>query len=414
MFYTGLEIARSLGGRGIPVLGLTAQRGVYGNATRFAKTQFVPDSKLEPEALLTSLLAIGRSLPCRGILFPTRDHDLVFLDRFRAQLEPYFSLVMPGSGPLETCLNKWETFVSARNAGIDAPWCLAVEDRAGLESALGGIAYPCVLKPVAAHHWREAGRWALVGGRKAIVVRSEAELLAEYTQIARAEKRVLIQQLVPGPDSNLEIVGCYIDSNSKWAAGFTAQKLAQSPEGFGTGCILRTADRNGLFERTRTLLEAMRFTGMAEVEYKWDAKSGKYYLIEINPRPWDQLALGRVSGVDLSLLAYADHAAMPAPALNPDTAVHKWIAEDAFVIESLRLAWRRDRRFFSLLKLAAGHRTYAIWSPRDPLPFLSYLTQGLPSVLGGLLKAALAKARPAGDPHGQPATLLSKPARERR
>ena len=50
MFDTGLGIARSLGSRGIPVIGLSAQSGVYGNATRYAKVLPSPDSKAEPEA----------------------------------------------------------------------------------------------------------------------------------------------------------------------------------------------------------------------------------------------------------------------------------------------------------------------------------------------------------------------------
>ena len=48
MFYTGLGIARSLGEHKIPVIGLTSQRGIYGNFTRYAKTVFCPDSRREP------------------------------------------------------------------------------------------------------------------------------------------------------------------------------------------------------------------------------------------------------------------------------------------------------------------------------------------------------------------------------
>src|ERR1039458_4676874 len=79
MYYTGLGIARSLGEHGIPVLGLTAQRGIYGNFTRYAKTVSSPDSRSEPEALLAFLLQIGRQLKDRAIVFPTRDDDLLFL-----------------------------------------------------------------------------------------------------------------------------------------------------------------------------------------------------------------------------------------------------------------------------------------------------------------------------------------------
>ena len=121
--------------------------------------------------------------------------------------------------------------------------------------------------------------------------------------------------------------------------------------------------------------------------------SGKHYLIEVNPRPWDQLSLGRASGVDLSLAAYSDHAALPAPAIAPSRKHIKWIAEDAFLIESLHLLWRHDNRLWSLFRLAAGPRIYAIWSWRDPLPFLAYATAALPALLRSALQAAAARLR---------------------
>ena len=45
LFYTGLGIARSLGERGIPVIGLSAHRGIYGSYTRYAEVRSSPDSR---------------------------------------------------------------------------------------------------------------------------------------------------------------------------------------------------------------------------------------------------------------------------------------------------------------------------------------------------------------------------------
>ena len=106
------------------------------------------------------------------MLFPTRDDDLVFLDRYRSQLEPYFSLVMPGSEVLEACLNKWQTYEWAVKTGVAAPKAWTFEDAKGLERIIGEVTYPCVLKAVAAHHWRKGGNWELVGARKAIAIAS--------------------------------------------------------------------------------------------------------------------------------------------------------------------------------------------------------------------------------------------------
>src|SRR5205823_7429481 len=101
----------------------------------------------------------------------------------------------------------------------------------------------------------------LVGARKAIGVFSREELITEYRLIARAEKRVLIQEMVTGGDENLLIAAGYVDQGSNWVAGFTAQKLLQVPDGFGTGCIVQAVNRPEIFASTIRLLKAMKFTG---------------------------------------------------------------------------------------------------------------------------------------------------------
>src|SRR5262249_19360716 len=155
MFYTGLGIARSLGERGFPVIGLSAQRGIYGNFTRYAKTVFCPDSRNEPEALLAFLLQWGAKNRERAIVFPTRDDDVLFLDRYRRELEPYFILAIAPGEALEACLNKWETYLWARKAGVPAPKSWIVDGERSLAAVLPEVTYPCVMKPVSSHDWRK-------------------------------------------------------------------------------------------------------------------------------------------------------------------------------------------------------------------------------------------------------------------
>jgi D-aspartate ligase len=372
VYYTGLGIARSLGEHGVPVIGLTSHRGVYGNFTRYARVRSCPDSRSQPEALLEYFLKLRRELSEPPVVFPTRDDDLVFLDRFREDLAPRFRLVLPERDVLNACLNKWETYVRAREAGVPAPRSWLIEELKDLHAVLSGISYPCVLKPLAAHHWRQGRNWDKVGGRKAICISSRQELLAEYALVAQADHRALVQEMVPGGDDCLWVAACYLDKDSQWVAGFNAQKLVQSPPGFGTGCIVQAAERPELFDRTVRLLQQMRFTGIAEVEYKWDIRMSEYQLIEINPRPWDQHRLGKTCGIDLIYLAYCDQAGWPRPELKRKVSSRKWIAEDSFFMAALRFLWRRDPAFWSLLRLARGKRVYAIWSARDPLPLIGY------------------------------------------
>ena len=359
-----------------------------------------PDSRDEPEKLLVFFLELRKTVAAGAVIFPTRDADVIFLDRFREALLPHFVPFIPERGALDVCLDKWETYLAARRAGVATPKCWLVNSDEALRQSLPEITYPCVLKPAVADSWRTSSNWDQVGRRKAIGITCQTELLAEYARIARAEARTLVQEMIPGDDSNLVIAACYLDRQSDWVAGFNTQKLVQIPEGFGTGCIVQAAQRPELFQPALRLLRDIHFSGIAEVEFKWNAAKSEYQLIEINPRLWDQHRLGKGCGADLAWLAYCEYAGIERPPLAIRPSAEKWIAEDVFVSAALGLLRRRGSRLRSLLLLAKGKRIYGVWSASDPLPSLAYWTLVLiPRFIGAAVRSiwTSTKARfPAG------------------
>jgi predicted ATP-grasp superfamily ATP-dependent carboligase len=271
---------------------------------------------------------------------------------------------------------------------VAAPRAWIIEDVESMERAAKEAAYPCVLKPLEAHYWRQGGNWELVGARKAIAVGGAADLRSEYRAIARADHRALLQEMVPGSDDNLVTAACYIDAHSRCLGGFQTRKLLQVPEGFGTGCIVQSVALPELMEPTVRLLQAMDYRGIAEVEYKFDSEAGAYKLIEVNPRPWDQHRLGNAAGVDLVYAAWCEHAGLPAPAGTQPVPGAKWIAEDTLATALVRSLRHGTARFAALLQLARGKRIYAIGSWKDPLPSLLYwTTRYLPDLAGGCARS---------------------------
>jgi predicted ATP-grasp superfamily ATP-dependent carboligase len=352
-----------------------------------------PDSRDQPEALLAFLLQLREDVPEHSVIFPTRDDDVLFLNRFRPELEGYFTLLLPEGDALDAALNKWKTHHYAEQAGISSPRSWLIESKDELLAVLYEITFPCVMKPVFAQHWRTGRNWKIVGQRKAVGVQTAEELSAEYDNIAQAERRALIQEMIPGGDECLWIAACYMDRSSNLVAGFTAQKLIQVPEGFGTGCAVQTVHRPDLLALASKLLQAIHFSGIAEVEFKTDP-SGDYKLIEINPRPWDQHRLGNACGVDLIHTAFCDLAGLSLPRLCEPTVGHKWIAEDVFSLLLLRSLWRRDGKFMHWLQLAAGPRVYAVSSMKDPLPLLGFLiTRFIPETTASVASLIWSRAR---------------------
>ena len=408
MFYTGLGIARSLGERGIRVIGLSSHRGIYGNYTRYADVRFCPDSRENPDQLIEFLVKLGQELGGISLIYPTRDDDVVFLDRFRSRLSSHFTPVIPSAEALDACLDKWETYGAARKAGVPVPRSWKIENQEDLCGSVSEISFPAVMKPISAYYWRKAGAWDQVGARKAICVHSAIELQQEYKQVAYADGRVLVQEMIPGGDENILIAACYMDQTNKLAGSFTVQKLAQIPEQFGTGCVLKTVDRPELIALAARLLESIKFSGIAEVEFKWSPSAQEYQLIEINPRPWDQHRLGNACGVDLIHLTYCDFSGQNLPAIQKSETEFKWVAEDVMLMESLRSLWRKDGKIRSLRRLAKGKRIYAIWSAADPLPFLAYVPR---HCITEVVRAGWSRFRSALNPRFSGKDAISKPAR---
>src|SRR5258706_1013108 len=115
MSYSGLGIARALAGRGIRIVGLSADRGIYGNFTRSCEVTCAPDSETEPERLAAFLLD-RRDHWSGAVIFPTNDFDVLFLDRFRRELAPHYRLAVPPADRLIRSIDKLALVEAAHRA----------------------------------------------------------------------------------------------------------------------------------------------------------------------------------------------------------------------------------------------------------------------------------------------------------
>jgi D-aspartate ligase len=370
LFYTGLGIARNLSGYGIRTIGLSADRKGYGRFSRFLEVRFAPNSHEEPLALKEYLLTAVTELS-GAVIFPTRDADVLFLDNHREQLEPHYRLAIPSRDALLQVIDKASLVEAAIQAGVPVPRTLVVHGTDQIALVAEKVGYPCVVKPVKSVDWRRGSNWQKVGGRKAYLAANEAEFRKEYDRIASITRQLLVQEWVPGSTERIVILGGYMGDNGKPLAYFTARKLVQSPEDFGTGCIVEIAELPELLEPTVRLCQALGYRGMAEVEYKRDDRTGEYKLIEINTRHWDWHRLGMANNVNVSWTAYSDLTGQKyLPQRRKRSSASKWVADDATWSYFLSGVYNQQIQVKTFLKNLSGRRQYGIFDWSDPLPSL--------------------------------------------
>ncbi len=132
---------------------------------------------------------------------------------------------------------------------------------------------------------------------------------------------------------------------------------------------------------------------MAEIEYKYDRSTGCYFLIEVNPRHWDQHELGTCAGINLTWLAYNDIIGRPLSPKFPSYKGRKcrWIAERELTLLLMRSGYRRIANLLhaashlwiqarteetgkisvgEVVRLLSGRKIFAIFHRYDPIPGL--------------------------------------------
>jgi len=376
MFGTGLGIARNLGSYGIPVVGIDSRADTPGSFSRCCRCVIGPDSQNEPEQLVEFLTTIGKSQDQKGILFPTRDADVIFMNRFRKELETFYVIPQPQHDTLDRIMNKARLACVAESVGIGTPLTIQISSMVELNKKQDTIHFPAVVKPIYAHQWKFPRIWEAVGRRKGIKVDEFRELVQVYEQISPHSNDIIVQEWVHGREDQFFVLGAYFDLNSECLGAFTFQKILQYPPDFGLGCLDRTVHNEEVWSLGIRLLKAIGFTGIAEVEFKKDSRTGKYLLIEVNPRHWDQHTLGTACGVNLSYLAYIDLCTpVPPPQMVQEAKSIWWMSGGGLygvLKESLRE--RKCGSLRVLPTLLLGKKVFALYDWHDPKPFLRLMT----------------------------------------
>jgi predicted ATP-grasp superfamily ATP-dependent carboligase len=226
------------------------------------------------------------------------------------------------------------------------------------------LRFPCICKPLYASQWRRVGIWEAVGRQKAMRVECFDELSSFYGKFAHLDPLVSVQEWIEGGEENLLIFGSVTSSEHEPVAFFTARKRLQYPPMAGTGIVVEAIPLPELEPPSRALLSELRFCGISEIEYKRDARDGRLYLIEINPRHWDQHGLGTTVGVNLSEALYRDATGQPTRDMRQSTERVRWIAEAEYARHLARCMGGRAPLRDAALGFGA-RRTWSVFDRRD-------------------------------------------------
>jgi len=293
-----LAMARSLGRHGIPV-GFVAENRLIANFSRYVRFSETWGGA-KGEGAAADLIEIGRRHGLAGwVLMPGGDAETLMVARHRDHLGTFFRLTTPDWATARWALDKHLTYERAESLGIAYPRSYHPANRH--EVANLDCRFPLVLKP-ATHS--EVNAFTL---GKAWRVDDRDALLLRYDQAVAAtggNANIVLQELIPGSGTSQFSYAALWDRGRPIAA-LVARRLRQYPIEFGyTSTFVETIENPEVEEAAVRFLKSLDYSGLVEIEFKYDTRTQRYMLLDVNIRSWTWIALGRRAGIDFPYLVY--------------------------------------------------------------------------------------------------------------
>ena len=379
----GLQSARILAGRGVPVIAIAKNPKYYSARTRVCEEILFTDTG--GPRLIELLEELGPTFSSKAVLFPCQDKNVLVISEHRQRLEPWYHVMLPEHEVVEMMMDKASFYTYAQEMGFPLPPTFILHSRADAERAAAELTYPCIVKPP--YRLRQ---WSKHTKLKGVVADSPEAFLGHYEQMAGWADSLIVQQLILGGDSNHYTCNCYFDRNGQPAVTFTTQKLRQWRPKTGQACLSEEVLNETVVKETLRVYCSVPYRGLGYLEMKRDERSGDYFIIEPNiGRPTGRAATAEAAGVELLYTMYCDAVGLPLPPnrLQNGTGV-KWI----HLLRDLQAAlyhWRRgELTVKEWWHSVRGPKAYAIFSWRDPLPFLAAIFRAVPVMLSPKERAA--------------------------
>ena len=332
-----------------------------------------PDPLKDEEAFSEFLCDIGKKLDQKGIVWATSDASLIPLCKHRKSIEKYFIIPTSSWDVIKRCVNKTDLYKIAADAGISIPETFFFKSTEEAMLKYEEILYPCILKPSMPYDFAKTS----VPGRvfAANNYQQFEDIIGILEKAGLNNLPLIVQEFIPGGPENLYTLTAYSNGCGEVMAYSTGHKIRQFPPHTGTIVSGRVTPCLPVVELGIKLIKILGFHGICNVEFKKENQTGKFKLMEINPRPglWNYSATA--SGVNLIAIAYFDAIGLPETLKSNSNEELIWLRlwDDIFLalggyakrgfpeeVISLNEWWRS----------ISGKKVFATFDICDPLPGL--------------------------------------------
>jgi predicted ATP-grasp superfamily ATP-dependent carboligase len=345
-----LGAVRSLGRAGVEVHVVADADNSPVRRSRYVRRLHPPPRPGASDAeILAALREVATRVGRPAVLVPMDDATAIAAGRLRAELTPSYLLPDVPAGLPERVADKAELAAVCASAGLPHPTTLIPDSPQRAADDALRLGLPVVAK------WSRP--WLLPPGsglRSTQLVHSPRQARELYLRTAEAGSPLLLQAyLAPGADRDWFFHG-YADRSGTVRAGGPGRKQLAWPRGAGLTAVGRWTPNPEVCALAGRLVGALGYRGVLDLDFRRSGSTGRYHLLDFNPRPGAQFRLFADSaGLDVVRALHLDLTGRPLPEGEP-------VAGRSFVVENYAP--------FAALRTAPGGRELAWYAGDDRVP----------------------------------------------
>ncbi|WJY27630.1 MULTISPECIES: hypothetical protein [Sporosarcina] len=241
----------------------------------------------EPAVFVKSLLQLKDDLLERTeklLLIASNENYVELAVRSRSELEPYYILPFVDEQMMDDIIFKENFYDMAEKYNLDYPDTVMFEKGMDPHAPLP-FDFPVVVKPSDSMRYFIA---QFEGKKKAYVLHTKEEYVDAIEKIygSSYDGKLIIQDYIPGDDTVMRVLNAYCDRNGKVRMMCLGHVILEdyTPVLIGNYVGIVGEENQALYDQYKTFLEAIGFTGYANIDLKYDRRDGKYKIFELNIR----------------------------------------------------------------------------------------------------------------------------------
>ncbi|WP_319507167.1 hypothetical protein [uncultured Methanolobus sp.] len=296
-YVNGYSIIQELhenGVKNIVLFDVNKKAGAYSNKIK----KFILIDKT-PDTLYKELKKLHTEYD-QIIIFPTNDLEVENLYKIYNKIKSFCFLPFNYENIISSS-DKYVQYSYCEKLGVPYPKTLHIEKNEDIEKIIS-IQFPILVKPNKRDDLKVQVFRNLQLYNKTDFEKNRGKL-QEFLKMGIS---FLASEIIPGDGSNIYAYVGYRSQSGKILNEWTGKKLSQHPNDFGVFSSASNEAPEEILNFGRILLDGMNIIGIAQPEFKYDARDNKYKLMEINLRSMMWHRVGNLSGVNIQYSQYLD------------------------------------------------------------------------------------------------------------